>query len=25
VLLEDGSAHLLILEHGKWRLEATYD
>ena len=25
VLLEDGTAHLLVLEQGRWRLEATYD
>ena len=25
VLLEDGTAHLLVLEQGQWRLEATYD
>ena len=25
VLLDDGTAHLLILEQGQWRLEATYD
>jgi protein ImuB len=25
VLLDDGTAHLLILEQGHWRLEATYD
>jgi len=25
VLLEDGTAHLLIIELGQWRLEATYD
>ena len=25
VLLEDGSAHLLVLEGGRWGIEATYD
>jgi protein ImuB len=25
VLLEDGTAHLVVLELGRWRLEATYD
>ena len=25
VLLEDGTAHLLVLEQGRWCLEATYD
>lgn len=25
VVLEDGSAHLLSLEHGSWRLQASYD
>jgi len=25
VLLDDGTAHLLILEQGQWSLEATYD
>lgn len=25
VVLGDGSAHLLALEHGRWHLEATYD
>jgi protein ImuB len=25
VLLADGTAHLVVLEHGKWCLEATYD
>ncbi len=25
VLLDDGTAHLLVLEQGIWRLEATYD
>ena len=25
VLLDDGTAHLLVLEQGLWRLEATYD
>ena len=25
VLLDDGTAHLLVLEQGRWRLEATYD
>ncbi|MDA8039036.1 MAG: DNA polymerase Y family protein [Actinomycetota bacterium] len=25
VQLEDGSAHVLVLEGGRWRLEATYD
>ena len=25
VLLGDGTAHLLVLEHGRWHLEATYD
>ena len=25
VLLDDGTAHLLVLEQGQWRLEATYD
>ncbi len=25
VLLDDGSAHLLVLEDGQWRIEATYD
>jgi protein ImuB len=25
VLLEDGTAHLLVLEQGRWYLEATYD
>jgi protein ImuB len=25
VLLDDGTAHLLVLERGRWRLEATYD
>ncbi|WCO68336.1 hypothetical protein PO878_06290 [Iamia majanohamensis] len=25
VVLEDGSAHLLALEHGTWHLEGTYD
>ncbi len=25
VLLEDGTAHLLVLEQGQWHLEATYD
>ena len=25
VLLDDGTAHLLVLEHGRWHLEATYD
>ncbi len=25
VMLEDGSAHLLSLEKGRWRLEASYD
>ncbi|MGD0083925.1 MAG: DNA polymerase Y family protein [Acidimicrobiales bacterium] len=25
VLLEDGSAHLLVLEAGRWGIEATYD
>ncbi len=25
VLLEDGSAHLLVLECGRWGIEATYD
>ncbi|MGH9303547.1 MAG: DNA polymerase Y family protein [Acidimicrobiales bacterium] len=25
VELEDGSAHLLVLEHGRWAIEATYD
>jgi protein ImuB len=25
VLLEDGTAHLLFLERGRWHLEATYD
>jgi len=25
VLLEDGTAHLLVLEAGRWAIEATYD
>jgi protein ImuB len=25
VLLDDGTAHLLVIEQGRWRLEATYD
>lgn len=25
VLLDDGSAHLLVVEGGRWRVEATYD
>jgi protein ImuB len=25
VLLDDRTAHLLVLEQGLWRLEATYD
>jgi len=25
VLLDDGTAHLLVLEQGRWHLEATYD
>jgi len=25
LLLEDGSAHLLVLEDGRWAIEATYD
>jgi len=25
VLLDDGTAHLLVLEHGHWCIEATYD
>ena len=25
ILLEDGTAHLLFLERGRWHLEATYD
>jgi protein ImuB len=25
VLLADGTAHLVVLEQGKWCLEATYD
>jgi protein ImuB len=25
VLLDDGTAHLLVLERGRWSLEATYD
>ncbi|MGA2530718.1 MAG: DNA polymerase Y family protein [Acidimicrobiales bacterium] len=25
VLLEDGTAHLVVLEQGRWHLEATYD
>jgi protein ImuB len=25
VQLDDGTAHLLVLEQGRWRLEATYD
>ncbi|MGA3216975.1 MAG: DNA polymerase Y family protein [Acidimicrobiales bacterium] len=25
VLLDDGTAHLLVLERGQWHLEATYD
>jgi protein ImuB len=25
LLLEDGSAHLAVIEQGAWRLEATYD
>jgi protein ImuB len=25
LLLEDGTAHLLVLEGGRWGLEATYD
>ena len=25
VLLADGTAHLLVLEHGRWGVEATYD
>jgi hypothetical protein len=24
-VLEDGTAHLLALEGGRWHLEATYD
>lgn len=25
VLTADGAAHLLVVEHGRWRVEATYD